>query len=119
MKHFLYVFRHAPYGNSMGQEGLDALLVAPAFESIQASALFMDDGVYQIKNQQDNAGLQLKQYTKTFAVLEDFGVEKVYVHNAALQKRGLSKVDLSIQVQLLNDEQLQDLFQQQYRIVGF
>jgi len=119
MKNYLYVFRHVPYGSSMGQEGLDALLVAPAFEKINAAALFMDDGVYQIKGQQNNRDSAIKQYTKTFAALQDFGVEHIYAHSNALQKRGLSKQDLSIDVQLLDDEQISKLFHQQHRIFSF
>lgn len=119
MNNYLYVFRSAPYGSSMGQEGLDALLVAPAFENIHASVLFIDDGVYQLKNQQTTGDSQLKQYTNTFAALEDFGVEQIYVHSESLQKRGLSPEQLNIDVQLLNDEQVSDLFHQQQRIMGF
>ena len=119
MKNYLYVFRRVPYGSSIGQEGLDALLIAPSFENINATVLFMDDGVYQIKSNQNNSHLKMRQYTKTFAALQDFGVEKIYVDNEALQKRGLSKQDLAINVELLDTEQMIDLFQKQHRVFGF
>lgn len=114
----LYCFSHAPYGTSNGQEGLDALLVGAAFEQ-QVSVLFVDDGVYQINSRQSVAGTPLKQFTKAFAALNDFGIEQVFVHESSLRERGLSMDDLMPNVQLINDQQCSELLHNMNRVFHF
>lgn len=114
----LYVISSGPYSNAQGQEALDAILIGASFEQ-DVSVLFVHDGVFQIKSGQDNTHSEIKQFTKTFKALEDFGVDNCYVHDLSLLARGLSQTDLFIDSKLLNSAQLSDLISQQTRVFTF
>lgn len=115
---YLYVFTIAPYSSSAGQEGLDAALIGAAFES-DVSLLFLHDGVFQLKRGQDASQSMLKQTTKTFGALKDFGIENVYVHDLSLLARGLESHALIVDTQLIDSGGVQDLLQQQFRVFTF
>ena len=85
--------RKAPYGTGYGMEALDALLAASAFEQ-ELCVAFFDDGVYQLKRDQNPAVLGFKHYTKTFAAFDDFGIDCVLVERESLIDRGLDRADL-------------------------
>ena len=115
---YLYVFTSAPYTGSAGQEGLDAALIGAAFEA-DVSVLFLHDGVFQLKRGQDASQSMLKQTTKTFAALKDFGIENIYVHDLSLLARGLEPKGLIIEPQLVDSGAVQHLLQQQIRVFTF
>jgi len=116
-KKLMYVFSTAPYSNSAGQEALDAAMIGAAFEQ-DISVVFVHDGVFQIKRDQQAIGLS-KQYTKAFAALEDFGIERIYVDDLSLQARGLIVEDLMIEVESLDADALRMLIRQQDRVFTF
>ena len=88
MKRFLFVFSSSPYSTPAGQEGLDAALSAASLD-IDVALLFTHDGVFQVKSEQGRGASQLKQYTKSFKALADFGIEETYVDGNSMQARGL------------------------------
>ncbi|MFT5571887.1 MAG: tRNA 2-thiouridine synthesizing protein C [Cryomorphaceae bacterium] len=114
----LYVFEHAPYSTSVGQETLDAAFIGAAFEQ-PVSVLFIHDGVFQLKSEQDTRSSDIKQYTKAFAALADFGIEHVYVHDLSLKARGLELDHLQIDVQLLDSDGIRSLISEQKRVFTF
>ena len=119
----LFIVTQAPYSNSVGQEALDALLIAAAFEQ-EVSVLFIHNGVFQLKNKQDthqaNSTLKdIKQFTKTFKALGDFGVEHVYVDDLSLASRGLDADQLILAVQTISSEQVKELIADQFRVFTF
>lgn len=114
----LYVFRHAPYSTAAGLEGLDAVLVGAAFEC-DISLLFLDDGVFQLKRQQDLAATPMKQYTKTFLALEDFDVNSIYVHEQSMVARGLTPKQLMLTTESLASEQVSVLIAGQDKVFTF
>lgn len=89
----MFVNRRAPYGTVYGLEALDAMLAASAFDQ-DLCAAFVDDGVFQLKQDQNPSALDMKHYTKTFTALPDFGIGRLYVEEESLIDRGLSKDDL-------------------------
>ena len=107
MKSFLIITRQAPYGTSYGKEALDAVLMASAF--VQVSLLFLDDGVFQIKRHQDADGIEIKDYSATFAVLEQYDVKNIYVSESSLQQRGLTETDLVLDVEVISDASVTSL----------
>ena len=113
----LYVFSTGPYTSAAGQEGLDAVMVGAAFE-LEVSLLFLHDGVHQLKRgQQANAGI--KQYTKAFRALEDFGVESIYVFDNSMLARGLRSEQLMLDVTLLDSAGVTQLIKQQHKVFTF
>jgi tRNA 2-thiouridine synthesizing protein C len=92
-KKFLYVNRKAPYGTVYALESLEVVLIGAAFEQDVALA-FLDDGVFQLLDGQDAAGVGMKNFSKTYRALGDFEVRKLYVERESLKERGLSEADL-------------------------
>ena len=113
----LYVFTTGPYTSAAGQEGLDAVMIGAAFD-LEVSLLFVHDGVHQLKLGQQ-AGVGLKQYTKTFKALEDFGVENIYAFDSSLLARGLSTEQLMLDVKLLDSLGVAQLIKQQHKVFTF
>ena len=92
-KKFLYINRKAPHGTVYALESLEVVLIAAAFEQ-DVSLAFIDDGVYQLMQNQDTAGLGSKNFSPTFKALGDYDVSKIYVEQESLERRGLCKGDL-------------------------
>lgn len=113
----LYIFTQAPYSNSAGLEALDATLIGAAFEQ-EVSILFIHNGVFQLnKNQSTNDGI--KQFTKTYNVLEDFGVENIYVDQLSMGSRGLTSSQLMCDTITLAPVQVKNLVAEQFRVFTF
>lgn len=92
-KKFLYVNRKAPYGTIYALESLEVVLIGAAFEQ-DVSLAFIDDGVYQLVNGQDTAGIGMKNFSRTYKALGDYEVRKLYVERESLAERGLKPGDL-------------------------
>lgn len=118
VRKFMYVNRRAPYGTIYALESLEVVLIAAAFEQ-DVSLVFMDDGVYQIKKDQDTAAIGVKNFSPTYRALEGYDVEKLYVEKESLEARGLTTDDLVVPVQLVDKNQLADLMEEQEVILSF
>ena len=92
-KTFLYLNRKAPYGTIYALESLEVVLIGAAFEQDVALA-FLDDGVFQLAEGQNAAGIGMKTFAKTYRALGDFEVRRLYVERESLAERGLSIEDL-------------------------
>ena len=69
------------------------MLIGAAFEQDVALA-FIDDGVYQLMQNQDTGGIGVKNFSPTFRALGDYDVSKIYVERESLELRGLTQEDL-------------------------
>ena len=87
-KKFLYINRKAPYGTIYALEALEVVLIGAAFDQ-NVSLAFLDDGVYQLVEGQDTAGIGMKNFSRTYRALGDYEVRKVYVERESLTERGL------------------------------
>jgi tRNA 2-thiouridine synthesizing protein C len=114
----LYVNRRAPYGTIHAQESLETVLIGAAFEQ-DVSLLFLDDGVYQLKKEQDPSALEMKRFTAAFRALEMYDVEKLFVDADSLARRALAPEDLLVPVQLLSEEAVGELMEAQDVILSF
>lgn len=114
----LYVFTQATYSNAAGQEALDAALIGASFEQ-SCSLLFMHDGVFQLKSNQKVDGTSLKQHSKTFLAVEDFGIENVYVDELSLLARGVAHDELMIKAKSLSSTDISALLEDQFRVFTF
>jgi len=117
VKRFMYVNRRAPYGTIYALESLEVVLIAAAFDQ-DVSMVFVDDGVYQLKKDQDTAGIGMKNFSRTYRALDDYDVEKIYVEKESLEKRGLSEDDLVIPVEVVTTQDLREIMAQQDVVIS-
>jgi tRNA 2-thiouridine synthesizing protein C len=112
VKRFMYVNRRAPHGTIYAFECLEVVLITAAFEQFE-SLVFIDDGVYQLKKDQDTTGIGTKNFSKTYRALDDYDVERIYVEKESLEARGLTADDLIIQPEILSTDELREIMAQQ------
>jgi len=93
IKKFLYVNRKAPYGTVYALESLEVVLIGAAFDQ-DVALVFMDDGVFQIKKDQNSEASGMKNFSPTYNALGDYDVNKIYVEKESLEARGLTVDDL-------------------------
>jgi tRNA 2-thiouridine synthesizing protein C len=131
-KKFLYINRKAPHGSIYAQESLEVVLIAAAFEQDVALA-FVDDGVYQLMQNQDTSGIGSKNFSPTYRALGDYDVNQIYVEQESLELRGLSKEDLmpltyededddwaeKDSIHVVSSAELADIIEQQDVILNF
>jgi len=117
VKRFMYVNRRAPYGTIYALECLEIVLVAAAFDQ-DVSVVFLDDGVCQLKKNQDTTGIGMKNFSKTYGALDDYDVEKIYVEKESLAARGLTADDLVIPVEVLAADDLREVMAQQDVVIS-
>jgi tRNA 2-thiouridine synthesizing protein C len=113
----MYVNRKAPYGTIYALECLEVVLIAAAFDQ-DVSVVFADDGVFQIKKNQDTTAIGMKNFSNTYRALDDYDVEKIYVEQESLDARGLTADDLIIPVEVLNAESLSEIMAQQDVVIS-
>lgn len=117
-KKFIYINRRAPHGTVYALEALETVLIGAAFDQ-DVSVLFIDDGVYQLKKDQNTESLELKNFSKAFRALEMYDVEKLFVESESLQERGLSADDLLVDVEILERSKVSELIEQQDVVLSF
>ena len=117
IKRFMYVNRRAPYGTIYALECLEVVLVAAAFDQ-DVSVVFVDDGVWQLKKDQDTTAIGMKNYSKTYGALDDYDVEKIYVEKESLDARGLTADDLVIPVEVIAADDLREVMAQQDVVIS-
>lgn len=132
VKKLMYVNRRAPYGTIYALEGLEVVLVGAAFDQ-DVSMAFVDDGVYQLRKGQDTGAAGVKNFSRTYRALGDYGVSKLYVEQESLEERGLTLDDLmdltfededddyqeKSSIRVVTGEQLADLLEEQDVIMNF
>ena len=92
-KRFMYVNRRAPCGTIYPIEGLEVALIGAAFEQDVCMA-FIDDGVYQLKKNQDTSSIGMKNFAPAYRALGDYDITRLYVERESLHARGLKEEDL-------------------------
>ena len=117
VKRFMYVNHRAPYGTIYALECLEVVLVAAAYDQ-DVSVVFLDDGVCQLKKNQDTTDIGMKNFSRTYGVLADYDVEKIYVEKESLDARGLTVDDLVIPVEVLAADDLRDIMAQQDVVIS-
>jgi tRNA 2-thiouridine synthesizing protein C len=117
-KKFLFVMRKAPHGSIYPYEGLEVILIVAAYEQV-LNTLFIDDGVLVLKKGQETAGIGVKEFSKTYRVLEDYGVENLWVDKDSLKARGLTADDLITDVTVIDTDQVKNILKEQDIILPF
>ena len=117
VKRFLFVNRKAPHGTVYALESLETVLISAAFDQ-DVSVVFIDDGVFQLKKDQDTAGVNMKNFAKTFRALDGYDVEKLYVEKESLEARGLTQDDLIVDVEVLESKELGEIMAAQDVVIS-
>ena len=107
-KSLTFITRQAPYGSNNAKLVIDAALAAAVFEQ-QVNFLFMDDGVFQLVQNQNAESISSKTIGRVLETLELYGIEQALVDSVSLEERDLSAEDLAIPVKILNVEQVRQL----------
>lgn len=118
VKKFMYVNRRAPHGTIYAQESLEVVLIGAAFDQ-DVSVVFLDDGVYQIRKDQDTSAIETKNFSKTFRALEMYDVEKLYVEKESIEARGMTEDDLNVPVEVMTSEEIGRLMEEQDVVLSF
>lgn len=117
-KKMLFVMRKAPHGSIYVYEGLEVILIMGAYE-FDISVLFMDDGVFAIKNDQDTTELGIKEFSKTFRALGGYDIDKLYVHKESMESRGLTQDDLIVETEVLGADEIANMMEEQDVLLPF
>jgi tRNA 2-thiouridine synthesizing protein C len=131
-KKFLYINRKAPHGTMYAQESLEVVLIAAAFEQ-DVTLAFIDDGVYQLMQNQDTSAIGSKNFAPTYRALGDYDVSQIYVERESLEQRGLAQEDLmpltyededddwaeKDSIHIVSSAELADIIEQQDVILNF
>lgn len=123
VKTFMFLNRKAPYGTIYALEVLEAVLISAAFEQ-NANIVFVDDGVYQIKKGQDTKGVNMKNFSPTYRIIEEEKndadededmdmVWRIIVEKDSMEARGLTPDDFIVEVEVLSTEELSQLMDEQ------
>ena len=118
IKKFLYINRRPPHGSIYAHEALEVVLIGAAFDQ-DVSLAFIDDGVYQLKKNQDTSDINTKNFSKTYGALEMYDVEKLYVEIESLEQRGLSEDDLMVDVKILTSDEMKKIITDSEVILNF
>lgn len=110
MKNYLFVLRKPAHSGAFVQEMLDIILTTAAFDQ-QVSLLLLDDGVFQLKTNQQPDLNGYKDTAAIFSALEMYDVNAIYIEAESLSERGLQVEDLFLPVQLLNRRNVSEFMQ--------
>ena len=116
MKRFLFVMRQLPHSGIKLQEQLDVILTTAAFDQ-KVSLLFLDNGVFQLKKQQQAQHYGLKDTLAIFNALSIYDIQQLYVEIESLRERGLKTADLALPVVEIYRKDFA-VFSQQFDFIG-
>lgn len=108
----------APFASANGKESLDVALIMGSYEQ-PTSLFFIGDGVFQVIGQQNPDSIQIKDYLKTFAALEFYDIENLYVCQDSLIKRNLPEQFNVDNIQVLSKTALSEVLHQHSVIYRF
>jgi tRNA 2-thiouridine synthesizing protein C len=78
----------APFSQANAKDALDVALIFGSYEQA-VSLYFQGDGVYQLMAKQQPEKIQQKNFLKTFAALEFYDIENIYLCHDSLKQRNL------------------------------
>lgn len=112
------ILRHAPYGNSLAQEALDATLAVSLFGQ-QLSLIFLGDGIFQLLKHQQASAINQKTFSKQIAAFELYDIGRVFVCEQSLAQRNISPNSLCIDVTCLAPVDIKKIMHAQDTLLSF
>nr|CAX84123.1 DsrE family protein [uncultured bacterium] len=95
IKKIMFTVRKAPHGSIYVYEGLEVKLIMAAYDA-DISVVFMDDGVFALKQGQDTKELGIKGFAATYGVMVDYEISKMFVDRQSMLDRGMTEEDLLV-----------------------
>ena len=99
VKKIALLTRRAPHGSIYAYEGLETVLIMAAYDQ-DITMIFIDDGVYMLKKDQDTQAIGIKGFVKT-----------------SMEERGLTKDDLAVNVEVLESQEIAKIMAEQDAII--
>ncbi|MBF0584191.1 MAG: sulfurtransferase complex subunit TusC [Magnetococcales bacterium] len=129
IKKIMFTVRKPPHGSIYVYEGLEVKLIMAAYDA-DISVVFMDDGVYALKQGQDTKELGIKGFAATYGALMDYEIQKVYVDRHSMEVRGMTEDDLLIigedeeteepvKPQVIDSQAIAAMMAEQHNILSF
>ncbi len=97
---YLLVLRSMPFDGLQVQEAIEQLLTLAAFEQA-ASVLFLEDGVWVLKQGQQPRPLGYKNLHGLVQSLDLYDIGPLWVEKESLLERGLTEEDLIVPVKTI------------------
>ena len=117
-KKLLFIIRQCPYGHLLARESVDAILATAVYEQL-LSVVFLDDGVFQLLNQQITPSTAAKNMAKLLSAFSLYDIHTVFACQSSLALRGLKETDLCLPVKPLNSNEIKQLMAQQHQLISF
>ncbi|MDH4262235.1 MAG: sulfurtransferase complex subunit TusC [Spirochaetia bacterium] len=114
-KKIMFVMQKPPHGSIYPYEGLEFILISGAYEQ-DISLVFLGDGVYNIKKDQDTSELGIKGFVKTYRTLEGYDIEKLYVDKKSMEDRGMTVDDLIVPVEVKTSKEINAMMNEQHAV---
>ncbi len=110
--------RKAPHGSIYSYEGLETVLIVAAYDQ-DVTMAFIGDGVFALVKDQDTDDIGIKGFIKTYPVLEQYEIEKVYVDRQSMTERGLTVDDFAIDVIVKDSDEIATLIEDQHAVISY
>jgi len=94
----------APFSQANAKDSLDVALIFGSYEQT-VSLYFQADGVYQLIAEQQPESIQQKDFLKTFAALEFYDIDNIYICKNSLEQRNLPAKFCIDNVQVLDRDE--------------
>lgn len=115
-----FLFRTPPHGSATAREGLDALLAATAFcDEEDIGVFFLDDGIFNLLNNQQPEILLQKDFIRTFKLLDLYDIEQRFICTESLQKWGIDDTQLIISAEKIDRTSLFAKLNQAEKLLTF
>ena len=85
--------RKAPHGTIYVHEAVEIMFIMASFD-MDLSVVFLDDGVYALKQGQNTKELGIKGFSASLGALADWDVKNVYVEEKSLKDRNIDSTSL-------------------------
>lgn len=81
--------------------------------------LFLDDGVWQLTDNQQADLISKKNHQKMASALPLFGIDQLYYAQSSLEERNIQSDHLAIAAEAITDQQVGTLLQNSKNILSF
>lgn len=111
--------RSTPFGAANAKESLDVALIMGSYEH-PVYLYFQGEAIWQLVDKQKPELISAKNFLKTFAALEFYDIDTIYVNETSMEQLGFTTTDLHVDnVTLLSDAQFSHSLKQHKTILVF